>query len=197
MCPKRRAHGVSLIEVVILIVVVAIGFMALFVLQSNTVQSTVDPVVRKQALAIATSLMEEIQLRGFTYCDPDDPAVHTATSSAACAIPEALGLEVVTPGPPTSTDSYTPRSALDNVSDYSGLPAMTGAGIVDIRGIPISASDLAGYTVTVALANVAVNELPQFPDTTDGLKITVSVTAPAGVSVSLQGYRLRYAPNSP
>jgi len=34
-------------------------------------------------------------------------------------------------------------------------------------------------------------------DAADALRITVSVTGPAGVSVSLQGYRLRYAPNTP
>lgn len=192
MCPKRRAHGVSLIEVVILIVVVAIGFMALFALQSNTVRSTVDPVVRKQALALASSLMEEIQLRGFTFCDPDDPKVYTARDITECssvALRENLGLE--------AGDAYATRSTLDNVSDYSGLPAMSGAGIVDIRGFPISATGLAGYTVTVSVANVTGGELQQFPDTTDGLKITVTVTAPAGVSVSLEGYRLRYAPTSP
>jgi MSHA pilin protein MshD len=192
MSLRRRSRGVSLIEVVILIVVVAIGFMALFVLQSSTVQTTIDPVVRKQALAIASSLMEEIQLRGFTFCDPDDANVYTARDITECssvALREGLGLE--------AGDSHAARSTLDNVSDYSGLPAMSGAGIVDLRGIPISATDLAGYTVTVAVTNVAGGELTQFPDTTDGLKITVSVTAPAGVSVSLQGYRLRYAPNSP
>lgn len=192
MCPKRGSRGVSLIEMVILIVVVAIGFMALFALQSNTVQSTVDPVVRKQALAIASSLMEEIQLRGFTFCDPDDPKVYTARDITECssvALRENLGLE--------AGDSYANRRTLDNVSDYSGLPAMSGAGIVDILGNSISATGLSGYTVTVAVVNVTALELQQFPDTADGLKITVTVTAPAGVTVSLEGYRLRYAPNSP
>ena len=194
MCPRER--GISLIEVVIFIVVVAIGFTALFLLQSNVVRGTVDPLVRKQALAIASSLMEEIQLRAFTYCDPDDPAVHTATSSADCAIPEGLGLEVAA-GPPASTDAYAPRSRLDNVSDYFNIPAMSGAGIVDIGGNAISATDLAGYSVSISVASISPVELAQVTDTTDGLRITVTVSGPTGVSVSLQGYRLRYAPNSP
>ena len=187
MCPRLRCRGISLIEVVIFIVVVAIGFTALFLLQSNVVRGTVDPLVRKQAVALATSLMEEIQLRGFTYCDPDDANVHTATSAGGCTTAEGLGLE--------AGESHATRSTLDNVSDYSGIPAMSGAGITDISGASIAG--LAGYSVAIGVANIAGGELPQLTDNTDGLKITVTVTGPAGVSVALEGYRLRYAPNSP
>lgn len=189
MSPRARCQGVSLLEVVIFIVVVAIGFTALFLLQSNVVRGTVDPLVRKQALAIASSLMEEIQLRGFTYCDPDDANVHTATSTAGCTTVEALGLE--------AGESHAVRSTLDNVSDYANFPGMSGAGIVTIGGSPISASGLAGYSVSIAVANIGAGELTQVTDTTDGLRITVTVSGPTGVSVALKGYRLRYAPNSP
>ena len=189
MSPRRRAQGISLIEVVILIVVVGIGFSALFALQANTARMSVDPVVRKQALAIATSLMEEIQLRGFTYCDPDDANVYTAASTADCTTIEALGLE--------AGESHATRSTLDHVSDYAGFPGMSGAGIVDIRGNAISATDLAGYSVAISVVNITAAELSQVTDTTAGLKITVTVTGPAGVSIALEGYRLRYAPNSP
>ena len=187
MCPRSRCSGVSLLEVVIFIVVVAIGFTALFLLQSNVVRGTVDPLVRKQALAIASSLMEEIQLRGFTYCDPDDANVHTATSTAGCTTVEALGLE--------AGESHATRSTLDNVSDYANFPGMSGAGITDIAGTPISG--LAGYSATISVANIGAGELAQVTDTTDGLKIVVTVSGPTGVSIALQGYRLRYAPNSP
>src|ERR1044071_4743150 len=110
MSRRARASGISLIEVVIFIVVVAIGFTALFMLQANTARGTVDPLVRKQALAIASSLMEEVQLRGFTYCDPDDTNVYNATSTADCTTAEALGLE--------AGESHANRRTLDNVSDY-------------------------------------------------------------------------------
>jgi MSHA pilin protein MshD len=184
MCPRRRSHGVSLIEVVILIVVVAIGFMALFVLQSNTVQSTVDPVVRKQALAIASSLMEEIQLRGFTFCDPDDANVYTATSatvggSGCLATVEAMG--------PEAGES---RQKFDNVNDYNGL-AMTG--IRDITGNTVSG--LEQYSASVAVTDAAATF--SLPEADAALLITVTVTGPANVAVTLHGYRLRYAPNSP
>jgi MSHA pilin protein MshD len=189
MCPRVRCRGISLIEVVIFIVVVAIGFTALFLLQSNVVRGTVDPLVRKQALALASSLMEEIQLRGFTYCDPGDPNVYTATSIADCTTQEGPGLE--------AGESHASRKTLDNVNDYANFPGMSGAGIVDINGVQISAADLNGYTVNISVANVGGGELPQLISTDDALRITVTVTGPTGVSVALQGYRLRYAPNSP
>jgi MSHA pilin protein MshD len=189
MSPRVRCRGISLIEVVIFIVVVAIGFTALFLLQSNVMRGTVDPLVRKQALALASSLMEEIQLRGFTYCDPGDPNVYTAASTADCTTAEALGLE--------AGESHATRSTLDNVSDYATFPGMSDAGIVDISGVPISATELAGYAVAISVANIGAGELAQVTDTTDGLRITVTVSGPTGISVSLQGYRLRYAPNSP
>lgn len=191
MCRKRLASGFTLIEVVIFIVVVAIGFTALFMLHANTARGTVDPLVRKQALALATSLLEEIELRGFTYCDPDDAQVYTAQSATIGAtgcnsVVESLGLE--------AGETYGARKTLDNVNDYAGMPTMSGAGLVDINGNAIAG--LNGYSVSVNVANITAGELTGVP-TSDGLKITVSVSGPAGVAVQLQGYRLRYAPNSP
>jgi MSHA pilin protein MshD len=189
MFSRRLLLGVSLIETVIFIVVLGIGFGAIFVLYNGATRGSVDPLVRKQALAIATSLIEEIELRGFTYCDPNDPAVYTATSTADCTTAEALGPE------PGETRYADPR--FNNVNDYAGFPAMSGAGIKDIANNPISATGLNGYSVTIAVANITGGELPLVTNTNDALRITVSVSGPTGVSVTLQGYRLRYAPNSP
>src|SRR5712671_3317025 len=85
MSNKCRQTGMSLIEVVLFIVVLGIGFAGILVLYNQVSKASVDPIVRKQALAIASSLLEEIELRAFTYCDPDDPAVFTATSAADCS----------------------------------------------------------------------------------------------------------------
>jgi MSHA pilin protein MshD len=201
MCPRAHSQGISLIEVVVFIVVVSIGLVSLFMLHSSTARMTVDPLVRHQALALANAFMEEIQLRGFTYCDPNDANVYTATSAtvgpngcANAATVEALGLE--------AGESYAPRSSLDNVNDYQKVPGpdltMSGIGITDITGAAISATGgLNGYTVSINVANIAAAELPQVSDTNDALRITVTVTGPAGVNLSLRSYRLRYAPNSP
>jgi MSHA pilin protein MshD len=85
----------------------------------------------------------------------------------------------------------------DNVNDYDTF-SMSGANIKSIDGTAISG--LGAYTATVAVAPISIGELPDVATTSDALRITVTVTVvpgPTGASVSLQGYRLRYAPNSP
>jgi MSHA pilin protein MshD len=185
--PARRERGLSLIELVVFIVVLAVGVTGVAILFNQMTRSSVDPVVRKQALAIATSLMEEIELHAFTYCDPDDPAVGTATSAAGCATAEAIGPE------PGETRYADPQ--FDNVNDYDGF-SMSG-GIRDITNTLVPG--LGAYTASVSVQPISAGELPGIP-ASEGLRITVSVSragGPAGANIVLQGYRLRYAPNVP
>jgi MSHA pilin protein MshD len=180
----RRERGMSLIELVVFIVVLAIGVSGVAILFNQMTRSSVDPVVRKQALAIAGSLLEEIELHAFTYCDPDDPAVRSAASAAACATPEAVGPEA------GETRYADPR--FDNVNDYNGF-SMSG-GVRDIGNTIVPG--LGAYAASVSVQPLTAGELPGIP-ASEGLRITVSVTGPANANVVLQGYRLRYAPNRP
>ena len=181
---SSRQRGLSLVEVVIFIVVLGIGLAGMAVIYNQLTLASVDPVVRKQAVAIARSLMEEIQLRPFTYCDPDDAAVFTAANPAGCSDQEVIGTE----GPETR---YGP-TAFDNASDYHDFEML--GSIQDISNVTIA--DLSGYDARVDIVNAGGDFTPPVPADA-ALRITVTVTGPANVSVALQGYRLRYAPNSP
>src|SRR6187431_1348174 len=86
-------RGFTLIELVLFIAIIGIALGGVLVAYDYSARDSADPVVKKQALAIAESLLEEIQQMPFTYCDPDDPAVSTAASPASCATPEASGPE--------------------------------------------------------------------------------------------------------
>ena len=55
---RRRSTGISLIELVVFIVVVAIGIGGVVATYGQYTRSSVDPIVRKQALAVAESLLE-------------------------------------------------------------------------------------------------------------------------------------------
>lgn len=205
MSTRARIRGLSLLEVIIFVVVLAVGFAGILVLYNQVTRSSVDPVVRKQALAIAQSLLEEIELMPYTYCDPDDANVHTATSSAVgaggcAATPELMGPEA------GETRYSIPR--FDNVSDYQGFcmgpgaPACANAVITTAANVPLA--QLADYRLDVALARVDAG-LADLPGSnapgvalSEGLKITVTVKhLPTGTTVSQEGYRLRYAPQSP
>ena len=184
MCSSHRQSGFSLIEVVVFIVVVGIGVAGMAVIYNQLTIASVDPVVRKQAVAIANSLMEEIQLRPFTLCDPDDPNVFTAPTPA-CGTPEAVGTE--------GAESRYGPAPFDNVSDYHGFQML--GSIQDTSNSTIT--ELNGYEARVVIEN-AGGHFPGGVPAAAALRIAVTVTWPAtGLEVRLQGYRLRYAPNSP
>lgn len=193
MSSRRSSTGFSLIEVVVFIVVLGIAFVGMLLLYSSTTRASVDPLIRKQALALATSLLEEIELRAFTICDPDDPSVYTATTPppAGCTTFEVIGVEG------GETRYADPR--FDNVSDYHDFKMGSGQTDADIKtadGTIIGA--LSNYSVTVTVAAIGANELGASIPATEALSIIVIAThVPTGTSVSLQGYRTRYAPNSP
>ena len=70
MCMSRRRHsGFTLIEVIIFIVVAGAAMAGILSVMNTVVKSSADPLVRKQALAIADSILEEILQKAFN--DPD------------------------------------------------------------------------------------------------------------------------------
>src|SRR5687767_3087331 len=121
-------RGLTLIELIIFMVVISIGIVGVLLLFTQLTKQSPDPLVRKQALAVAQSLMEEIQLRGFTYCDPDDVDVYTATSAAGCAATAPNDVEVI--GPESGEGRYgaTAATRFDNVNDYHGF-SMSGVNM--------------------------------------------------------------------
>ncbi|NDP40911.1 MAG: pilus assembly protein MshD [Rhodoferax sp.] len=69
--PHRRngSRGFTLIELIIFIVVVGAGLAGILAVSTNVVKSSADPMVRKQAMALADSILEEIVQK--EYQDPD------------------------------------------------------------------------------------------------------------------------------
>ena len=188
----RSQSGVTLVELVVFIVLVGIAFGALMLAFNQFGRYSTDPMIRKQTLAIAESLMDEVELMPFTYCDPDDPAASTATSTASCATSED-GLGVGTPpctiGPETGESRYSTTTPFDNVSDYCGFSM---SGIKPIYDSVNNVSGLANYSASVLVTQAGLGGI----SAADALLITVTVTAPNSTSFVLQGYRTRYAPDT-
>jgi MSHA pilin protein MshD len=197
---RHRHRGLSLIEVVIFIAVVAVGFAGMLILYNQVTRSNVDPLVRKQALAVAQSLLEEIELMPFTYCDPDDANVYTA-SSAAVGAGGCATLAEAAPGKEPGESRYDNTQRFDNVNDYDGFcmgpgcPAGSDPVIKTATNNPIP--QLSDYRVEVSVAQVANGDFSGVP-AGEGLRINVTAThVPTGTVASLVGYRFRYAPKSP
>jgi MSHA pilin protein MshD len=66
---SAKQKGFTLIELVMFIVVVSVGLAGILSVMNLNAQHSVDPMVRKQAAALADSIMEEILLKA--YSDPD------------------------------------------------------------------------------------------------------------------------------
>lgn len=189
-----RERGFTLLELIMFIVIVGAAVAGVLGAISYASRVSVDPMIQKQALAIAEAVLEEVQLMPFTYCDPDDANAATATSSAGCTAggSEAIGAEAAAPwGPETRTGGTTP---FDNVNDYNGF-SMTG--MTDIGGNPVTG--LNQYTVAVSVATQGVPSFggaPAIPGN-EALLISVTVSNPQmSPNLVLQGYRVRYAPNA-
>ncbi|MBZ0090700.1 MAG: prepilin-type N-terminal cleavage/methylation domain-containing protein [Sulfuricellaceae bacterium] len=182
--------GLTLIELLMFIVIVAVGVAGILTVMNYTSVRSADPMIRKQEMAIAESLLEEIELKPFTFCDPDDPQSETATSAAvgangctSAALVEQMGAE--------TGETRTSQPQFDNVNDYNQF-AMVG-GIQDITGTAIPA--LNNYSANVAISIPAAPVLGTIP-AADTLLITVTVTGPDGTSIVMDGYRTRYAPRT-
>ena len=179
---RVRYRGFSLVETAIFIAVVGIGLAGVLLAITTATRDSVDPLIRKQAVAIAESLLQEITSMPYTYCDPDDPAARTAANTAACAVLEALG-------PEAGETRYGPATPFDNVNDYHGYNTATEVppGIKDINGTLITG--LSGY-------NAAVTVTPVVLSAATALLVTVTVTGPRNTVVNVDGYRAQYAPNA-
>ena len=82
----RKHHGLTLIELLMFITVVGIALSAMLSVFVQATQASSDPMIRRQQLAIAESLLREVQLMPFTLGDPDDANATTAASSGAAPV---------------------------------------------------------------------------------------------------------------
>ena len=187
MFTKHRQNGISLIELIMFIVIVSVGIAGILSVMNVTTKASADPLLRKQALAIAESLLEEISLQPFTYCAPDDANALTATSAAGCAGVPGIANEDVLPA--AARVSNTGQRDAGNVADYNNF-SMTP--IRDISGSAIAG--LAAYSVSVAINQVGNTFAPAVAKN-DVLQIDVRVVS-GNADITLTGYRFRYAPNA-
>lgn len=180
MCTDRRQRGVTLIELIVFIVIVSVGLAGILSVLNLTTRHSADPMIRKQMLAVAEGLMDEVAAQPVTWCDPDDPAAATAMNVAACATPEAIGAE----GGETRGGAVTP---FDNVNDYNGLAGIT-------TGITGTAMPL-GYSAAITVAQDALGPGVAVVPAPASLRMTVTVSF-GNENLIVEGYRTRYAPNA-
>ena len=175
----RRQQGVSLVELVIFIVIISTAVVGILGVMSYTTSHSADPLVRKQALAVATALLEEIQLMPFTTCDPD----YYDAATNVCQRAEAIG--------PESGETRNGPTFFDNVNDYHGFTLTGGGADLGNSGTVVVP---AGYSASVVVTpDAAFGPSSALLPSAAVLRIAVSVTYAGGVIVA-EGYRTQYAP---
>ncbi|MEK6662863.1 MAG: pilus assembly protein MshD [Pseudomonadota bacterium] len=157
-------RGFSLIEVIVFILVVSVALAGVLSVMNLTTQRSADPLIRKQAIAVAESMLEEVSLHDF------------AVTSAPVAPIQAN------------------RQSFDDIGDYnnfttSGIyPIDSATPITGLTGYSVSVS------VSVAAADLGPAASLITAASGNASLITVTVTGPDNVSVVLAGYRTAYGP---
>ena len=190
--PQSRERGISLIELIMFIVIVSVALAGILLVMNVTTKSSADPLIRKQALAIAESLLEEVELQPFTYCDPNDVNAAAAVSAVSCSagMDQDKGGAPLTSATPNTETRYDANFPYDNVADYGGFNMAPIFSITDgVTPIP----GLGSYAANIAITRIGTVLLGS-PADGNALLITVTVTGP-GVQVVMDGIRTRYSPN--
>lgn len=182
----RRQGGLTLIELVIFIVIISVGLAGVLASLNFNIRNSANPMIVKQQVAIAESLLEEISRKPFTWCDPDDPAVSTATSKAGCATPQNFANS-----PQAGEDRYSQTAPFDNVLDYNGF-SMTGIRSAGDGSTVIPG--LGAYSASVTITEVGTDY--GLADDTALVRIDVTVSIAGQPSITISSFRARYAPNA-
>ncbi len=193
---RRSEQGFTLIDVLMLIVLIGVVAGSMTVMFARMSSQSAEALRSRQALSVAQTLINEVRMMPFTYCD----APLTAASAAACAA------AVDQLGPEAGEVRYhligNTAVRYDGVSDYAGLmqPGPGCTGICDLQGNVLNppGSVLSSCTATIAMGpqamiSIAATDVSGRPQ---ALLISVTVRCPGLSDVVLQGIRTRHAPNS-
>lgn len=178
-----RHSGFTLIELIVFIAIIGVGLAGVLLSLNTTTRASSDPLIEKQLLAIAESVLEEVTMQAFTWCDPDDPNAAMAATTANCSANAAEG-----GGKATYDNVVETRGSavapLDNVSDYD-------KEIISSAISGNSANWPAGYQASVSIGTDTLDNVPKSES------LLIAVTASVGTqTLTLHGYRLRHSPNA-
>ena len=132
---SSRERGLSLIELIMFIVIVSIALAGIMLVMNQTTGHSADAMLRKQALAVAESLLEEIEAHDFSL-------------SAASPVPPNQANRVTTYHNVMDYNNFS--MTVISAPDGTALPGLSGYS-VSVAVVPITAGEL-GATIPAASA---------------------------------------------
>ena len=160
---RPSQHGLSLIELIIFIVVVSVGILGILSVLNITAKNSADPMIRKQVLAVAEAMLEEVLTKDFAN--------------------PAGGFTPATPGNPTQAE----RPSFDSVDDYNMTGGWNWTGVRSLIDTSTNIAGLENYAVTITVAGAALNGIAA----ANSKAVTVTVSG-GNETVTLIGYRTNY-----
>ena len=161
---SHRQQGASLVELILFIVIISIALAGILLVMNNVSGRSADTLIRKQALAVAESLLEEVALQDF---------ISASNASATC--------------PHNQVTAANRASGYHIVCDYNGFAT---TGIFSITNVSITG--LGSYNAAVAVVPAALGSGAVTIAAGSAVQITVTVTDPQNNPVQVSGYRTAY-----
>lgn len=162
MYTRHNQRGVSLVELIMFIVIVGVALAGILLVMNTTTKSSADPLIHKQALAIAESLLEEIESQYFSNPPGGFSGAHTQAN----------------------------RASFDDIMDYNGF-ATNGVYPANDPASASAVPGLQNYNVSVAVTNPLAAAWGSMP-AASAAQITVTVADPSGQTLAATGYRVDY-----
>ncbi|MBI4808360.1 MAG: pilus assembly protein MshD [Nitrosomonadales bacterium] len=137
-------RGISLIELIIFIVIVSVAVVGILLVMNQVTAHSADPLIRKQALAVAESMLEEIRLQALSGVGCAGTLGANAARSSVSAV--------------CAYDTYSTTAGILDFSTNAAVPGLANYNITDVSvtqiptlgGTPITAGSGVEITVTVA-----------------------------------------------
>lgn len=161
---SRLERGLSLLELILFIVIVSVGVAGVLSVLDIGARASADPLVRKQALMIATAMLEEVLAKDYEN-DPGDPGNVSATLGCTSATTPRCA-----PNTPGERPNY------NDLDDYQGWDQ---GAVYQLDGTP--APVVGSYRVRVAVAATTISGVA-------GKGVTVTVDG-ANETIVISGFR--------
>ena len=134
--PRSVAQGLTLIELIMFILIVSVALVGVLSVMNITASHSADPMVRKQVVAVAEGMMDEILAKDYAFSSGDFAGPYTPANRASF----------------DTVDDYngwnqTGLTSLDN-SSITGLEAYT----LTIAVVPATVGGTAMKEVTVSVS---------------------------------------------
>jgi MSHA pilin protein MshD len=141
--PQR---GFTLIELIVFIVIISVALAGILEVMNKVTTHSADPLILKQEIAVAESMLEEIQLQDFIAASAHVPVTSANRSTTYHIVPDYNGY--------STTGVFAPDgTAVAGLGNYN-----VAVGVVNEALGAIPAASAVRITVTVSNSQLATND---------------------------------------